>query len=156
AYLKEKGGANAKQLQDISRQIIELSAAESAANEVAVYSAAGGEANWKAAVAAFNKHAPKHLRTVAVKLLDAPNKSQILEGAKFVLQVARQGRFVADKADMLTAAGDRASEARIDKTEFQKRLSEIRNKRLADPQYNGKQDENEVFRLRQIGKNRGL
>lgn len=153
-YIKEKGGANAAQLIQMAQQIVKTATAEIAASVDSVYRAAGGEAQWQAAVAAFNKNAPKHLKSVAVKLLDSPNRSEIQEGAKFVIEFARQGGFVAEAAERVDAQGGAGVGERGLSAEEYKEA--IRNLKPAFNNPNRNREEQELYRLRVLGKQRGL
>jgi len=153
-YIKAKGGHNAAQLIQMAQQIVRTASAEIEASVASVYSAAGGEAQWQAAVAAFNKNAPKHLKTVAVKLLDSPNRSEIQEGAKFVIEFSRQGGFVAEPAERINAQGGaNLAERGLSASEYK---DAIRNLKPSFNNPNRNTEEAELYRLRVLGKSRGL
>lgn len=89
-YLFEKGGANASNLAEIARGLVDAVNAKSEAVTRDVHSIAGGEAGWNQATAVFNQAAPVELRIAVANMLDSGNPAQIQAGAKLVSQFRQQ------------------------------------------------------------------
>lgn len=150
-YLYKNFPDKAAALQNIATQIVKTVQAQATALVSNIHSSAGGAENWKAAVAAFNQKAPIHIRQAAAALLDSRDNSQVLNGAKLVLEFATQGGFIPQVGTSVTAQGGVAAEQGITKTQFQERLNKL-DKRA--PDYNNQW--NALFYQRQVGKNRGI
>lgn len=105
AYIAEKGGANAQQLAEIAKGIVQAVEAKSVAITAEIHAAAGGEAQWGAAAAVFNKVAPPELRTVVKTLLDSTDAKNIRAGAKIVSEFGRaSGQLPQQGANLLSGA----------------------------------------------------
>lgn len=153
-YIKARGGDSSAQLIEMAKQIVRTATAEIEASVNSVYRAAGGEDQWQAAVAAFNKNAPKHLKTVAVKLLDSPNRTEIQEGAKFVIEFARQGGFVTEPGERVNAQGGaNLGERGLSAADYKEAIRSLKPS-YSNPNRNA--EEAELYRLRVLGKSRGL
>jgi hypothetical protein len=150
-YLAKNFGDKAQALHNIATQIVKTVAAQATALVQNIHTSAGGEANWKAAVAAFNKNAPAHVRQAAGVLLNSKDNAQVLNGAKLVMEFAQQGGFVAVQGQQVVGQGGIAAEQGITKQVFQQRLNAL-NKQAPDylEQWNS------LFYQRQVGKNRGI
>ena len=86
AYIKEKGGKGAQDLLSIAQALVEQVNHSAVALQDEVYATAGGEENWDASVAVFNKEAPAHLRAVVKKMADSPDRSAVLAAAQYVIE----------------------------------------------------------------------
>lgn len=151
AYLTEKGGANGAGLISIAEAIVERVQAQSEAATQAAYTAAGGEAQWKAAAAVFDKQAPAHLKTVVAGLLDSGDRNGIAAGAKTIVDFVAQSGLVPNPAQLIHAgaAGVNSAQA-LSKAEFQTLHSQLD---LNSRTYN--QDRQDLFARRAIGKQIG-
>lgn len=151
AYIKEAGGANAAHVETVAKSLVQtcLAAAEEAVQ--GVYRAAGGEAQWNAAAAAFNKSAPEHLKAVVGPLVKSGDPKKIAAGVKFVLEFAQKEGHVATPAELVQGGqGAPASSQALSKAEFQTELRKL------DPQSRTFiQDRQELFRRRSLGKQLG-
>ena len=154
AYLREAGGAQADVLIQAAQSIVELSGAESQANIEQVYSLAGGQANWDAAVAAFNQTASAAMKRVVVGMIDSPKRADILEGARFIMSFAQDSGATVQNAELVqVGAGGRGDPGvrGLDKASFQKALTSLDPN---DAEYASKRQD--LIRLRYIGRQRGL
>lgn len=120
AYLAEKGGAQAAQLQTIAQAIVDRVQTQTAAATDAVYSTAGGKEQWTTAAAVFDQNAPKHLKVVIANLLESGNAESIRAGAQTVIDFVKQNGLVSNPAVLLNAgAGNLGSGQALSKAEFQ-------------------------------------
>lgn len=153
AYLKEIGGEKGNALINVAQQIVAAVDAKSKATIQQVYADAGGQAQWEAAVALFNKNAPQHIKEVAKELLNSSQFSKIQTGAKFVTEYAKQQGGLTQTPDFLTPSGYQGDSAQaLDKATFQQELRKLAPEHQ-NPNY--VQERNELFRRRQLGKNLG-
>lgn len=154
AYLKEAGGANAGNLAEIAKGIVQAVAAKSAALTTEVHNIVGGEANWAAATAAFNQAAPVELRVTVAQMLDSTNENFIKAGAKIVAEFGKaSGRLPQAGAPLLNgvASAGTASGAGLTKAAFQE---ELRKLNPSTPGYEAAREE--LFARRSLGKSAGL
>lgn len=153
AYLKDIGGEKANALVNVAKQIVTAVDAKSKATIQQVYTDAGGQAQWEAAVALFNKNAPKHIKEVAQELLNSSQFSKIQTGAKFVTEYAKSQGGLSTTPDFLTPSGYQGDSSQaLDKVTFQQELRKLAPEHQ-NPNY--VQERNELFRRRQLGKNLG-
>lgn len=89
AYVREKAGDKAGDILEIARSIVNAVEAKSAAITSEVHAMLGGEANYAAAVAAFNQNAPGEVRLLVSQMLDSTNEKHIKAGAKLVAEYGR-------------------------------------------------------------------
>lgn len=89
AYVKEKAGDKAGDILEIARSIVTAVDAKSTAITAEVHEMLGGEANYSAAVAAFNKNAPSEVKLLVSQMLDSTNEKHIKAGAKLVAEYGR-------------------------------------------------------------------
>lgn len=151
AYLAEKGGAHAAQLQALAASIVGRVQEQTKAAESAVYAAAGDKANWDAAAAAFNLKAPAHLKAVVAKLLESGNPEAIGSGAQYVLDYARQQGLVPQAASLVQGGAGVASAQALTKDQFQDALFKM------DKNARGyEQARADLFARRQVGKQLGI
>lgn len=152
AYIAEKGGAHAKQLEVIAKAIVERVQSQAQAGATAAHDIAGGPDNWNAASAAFNSAAPEHLKQVVIEMINSGKPERIKAGAKLVVEYAQSGGLVAKAPGMVQAgvAGGMPVQA-LSKAEYQAARLKL-----------DKQDRNyatqaaALFTQRQAGVARGL
>ena len=122
AYLKEVGGANADNLIQIATGIINHCNALASAAQQSVFQIAGGEANWGAAAAAFNKGAPEHLKQYVATAMKSGSKTQIEAAATHIVDWAKSSGLVVTPSTGFVQAGGGApgSAQGLSKAEFQK------------------------------------
>lgn len=125
AYLKEKGGANAQGLIDLAQGIVAVVQQKATEQTNAVYALAGGEAQWNAATAAFNKNAPVELRLAVSQMADSGKPQHIAAAAKLVMQFATGQGFVPTPANLISAANTNAQGQALDKLGFQTELRKL-------------------------------
>jgi hypothetical protein len=126
AYLHEKGGANAQQLAEIAKGIVQSVAAKASALTAEVHQMSGGEAQWNQATAAFNASAPQELKLTVVQMLNSTNPEFVKAGAKIVNQFGNGSGLLPQRGAALlnTAAGGVQGQA-LSKAEFQAELRKI-------------------------------
>lgn len=151
AYIAEKGGANAAQLATLAKAIVERVQAQTAAASSAVYDTAGGQPQWDAAAAVFDKSAPPYLKQVIAKMLDSGDTQAIKGAAQMVVEYVQKNGLVVNPAQLIHAGATGGSAAQaLDKAGFQEAHAKLNpNSRtyIADRQ--------ELFARRQLGKQLG-
>ncbi len=153
AYLAEKGGANAQQLAEIAKGIVQAVNAKSDSITKEVHALAGGEANWSQATAVFNKTSPPELRMIVKSLLDSRDAEKIKAGAKIVTEFGRaSGQLPQPGANLLSGASAGLSGANgLSAAAFKAEIAKLDSQK---PDYLEARDE--LFRRRQAGKAAGL
>lgn len=153
AYLSEKGGANAAQLIQIAQGIVTAVNAESDRITSEVHAMVGGEANWSAAVSAFNTTAPIELRQVVAQMLNSTNQQQIKAGAKLVSEFGKQSGLIPQQGAALLqgAAGGGVSAQALTAAAFKAELQKL-NPNSASYM----QEREALFSRRQHGKRIGM
>ena len=152
AYLQEKAGANAANLLEIARGIVQAVEAKSTAITQSVYAAVGGEAQWSTSVAAFNKAAPEALRVTVAQMLDSTNEKAIMAGAKIVAEFGKASGLLPQAAGLVNTAAGAANAAQgLSKAQFQEELRKL------DPNARDyEQSRQALFTRRSLGKSVGL
>lgn len=152
AYLRDAAGANAQQLAEIARGIVQAVEAKSAGITQAVYAEAGGEAQWDSSVAAFNTSAPHELRVTVAQMLNSTNESFIKAGAKIIAEFGKSSGLIPQTgAALLTNAAAGASGQGLNKAQFQQELAKIK------PDTPGYEEARQaLFTRRSLGKRVGL
>ena len=152
AYLAEKGGANAQQLAEIAKGIVQAVNAKADALTREVHAMVGGEANWSASVAAFNQAAPQELRVTVAQMLDSTNENFIKAGAKIVAEFGRNsGRMPQQGAALLNTASAGLQGQGLSRVQFQDELRKL------DPNKQGYEEARAaLFARRSLGKRSGL
>ena len=153
AYLREVGGKDAERLVTLAQGIVQHCTAAAAAATTAVYALAGGEANWDAATAAFNRSAPDHLKQFVKYSLDSGSASQVDAGAKAVVEFAKSSGLVATSGTgfVATGGGQPGSAQGLSKEGFQSAHSALdKNSRTYE------REKGELYGRRQIGKQMGI
>lgn len=146
-YIREAGGANAQHLLNIAKGLIDHSVRESDTAANAVYAAAGGQANWHAALGSFEAAAPAHLKTVIKSLFDSGNKSSIEAATTTVLEFAKASGGLVQPAGLVTTGAGLGSAQALDKAGFQAELQKL------DPRSRSyEQDRGMLFQRRSAGK----
>lgn len=151
AYLREKAGANADSLAGLAESIVRVVNQRATAAQTAVHNIAGGEANWNASTAAFNKAAPPEFKLAISQMLDSGKEAQVQAAAKLVVQFAKGQGYVPTPAELLNAgAGANAGQA-LDKAGFQAELQKLNPSARDYAVQRG-----QLFARRQIGKSLGM
>lgn len=153
AYLREVGGKDAERLVTLAQGIVQHCTASAARATETVYSLAGGEANWDAATAAFNRSAPDHLKQFVKYSLDSGAASQIEAGAKAVVEFAKSTGLVPTPGTGFVATGGGApgSAQGLTKEAFQAAHAALdKNSRTYE------REKGELYGRRQIGKQMGI
>lgn len=152
AYIQEKGGANAAQLAEIAKGIVQQVAAKADAIEKEVHALAGGEAQWNASVAVFNQAAPQELRTVVTQMLNSTNDKHIKAGAAIVAQFGRKtGHLPQQGTPFLNNAAADITGGGLSKVQFQAELAKLKPE--SQGYLEARQD---LFARRSLGKSAGL
>lgn len=153
AYLREVGGKDAERLVTIAQGIVQHCTAAAAQATASVFALAGGEANWDAATAAFNRSAPDHLKQFVKYSLDSGSASQVEAGAKAVVEFAKSSGLVATPGTGFVASGGGApgSAQGLSKEAFQAAHAALdKNSRTYE------REKGELYGRRQIGKQMGI
>ncbi len=153
AYLREVGGANAERLITLAQGIVTHCNESTNRAAASVYNIAGGEANWAAATAAFNRGAPDHLKQFVQHALNSGSHSQIEAGAKSVVEFAKSSGLVSvpGSGHVQPSAGAPGSAQGLSKEDFQAAHAALDKN---DRQYERRKGE--LYGHRQIGKQLGL
>lgn len=150
AYINEKGGASAAQLNTLANAIVERVTAQTTASTEAIHASAGGKAQWDAASSAFNTNAPAHVKQVVAAMLNSGNQASIEAAAKSIVEFSRTGGLVPTPATLLQSGNSDASGQAIGKEEFQKLHYKL------DPNSRTYQQEREsLYQRRLLGKQLG-
>lgn len=124
AYIREKAGDQAGAVEALAKQILHAAQAVATATANQVYATAGGEAQWKAAVAAFNAGAPAHIKAAAKALLDSPEGA--VQGAQLVVEFARgSGAVISGPGAHISSSAPGTTGAGLDKATFQAELRKL-------------------------------
>ena len=147
AYLQDKYPAQAQNILNIARGLVEHNKVQGARREAAVHTAAGGKANWDAAAAVFKQQAPSTLRQIAQVLFEQGNDEA---GAKLVTMFAQQQGVVPQAGDFIQGGGGQSVTQALDKAGFQAELRKL------NPQEAGfEQARDALFQRRHLGKQLG-
>lgn len=152
AYLRDAAGANAQQLAEIARGIVQAVEAKAGSVTAAVYAEVGGEAQWNSSVAAFNQSAPPELRMTVAQMLDSTNEKFIKAGAKIVAEFGKSSGMIPQVGapQLNTAAAGLVGQG-LSKSQFQAELVKLR------PETKGYEEAREaLFTRRALGKRAGL
>lgn len=152
AYLREKAGSNAEQLVTIAQGIVQAVNAKSDAVTASVYAAAGGEANWNAAVAVFNQSAPPELRLTVAQMLDSTKDTFINAGAKIIAEFGKNSGMIPQMgAPLLQAAPSHFAGQGLSKADFKAELGKLKQD---TPGFEAAREA--LFARRALGKRSGL
>jgi len=152
-YIREAAGGNADAVLTLASQVVRAVNEQTTQTVQSIYQNAGGEENWNAAVALFNKNAPEHMRSVARQMLDSYDYGKIKEGAQFILEYAKlQGGMVTpgEYNNPSSYSGD-PSEA-LSKEQFQRELQKLAPEHV-NPEWESQRSE--LFRRRALGRQLG-
>lgn len=125
AYIKEAGGANAAYVAQVAKGLVEHAVREEQALATSVYSQAGGEANWRAALGAFEASAPGHLQTIVKALYDSKDRGNIDAATKTILDFAKQAGATITPAGIFQGGAAGGSVQALDKAGFQAELNKL-------------------------------
>lgn len=155
-YLQEAGGANAPQLAEIAKGIVQAVTAKAEAITNSVYESVGGEHVWQASMAAFNQSAPQEVKLVVKQMLDSTNEQFIKAGAKIVADFGKSsGMLPQQGAPLLHSASAGLQAQGLSKAQFQQELIKLRNDRNVSDDAKA-QAEEALFARRAMGKRTGL
>lgn len=126
AYISEKGGKGAKDLMTIAEALVEQANQAAYAIQEEVFSTAGGEENWDASVAVFNKEAPAHLRKVVRTLADSGDREAVLAAAQYVVEFGQQHGVTITKGNQMRGnPSDTNAGQALDRQTFQTELRKL-------------------------------
>ena len=153
AYIAEKGGANAQQIAEIAKGIVQAVNAKSEAITHEVHTLAGGESNWAASSAVFNAGAPEELRMIVKTMLNSTDKAKILAAAKIVNEFGRaSGQLPKQGTSLLNGASASSASANgLSATAFKAAIAKL-DTQSADYL----EARNDLFARRAVGKRMGL
>lgn len=147
AYINEKGGAQAAQAATLAKAIVDRVASQTALTTAAVFETAGGQAQWAAASAVFDKNAPAHLKVVIAGLLESGNPTSIKAGAQSVMDYVKHNGLVMNPAQLISSSANVGGAQALSKDEFQNALFKLdKNSRTY------LEDRNSLFARRAVGK----
>lgn len=152
-YLAEKGGANAQQLAELAKGIVQAVEAKSATITNDIHASVGGEAQWNQATAVFNQSAPAALRITVARMMDSHDENLIKAGAGMVAEFSRNSGLIPQQGAALlnnTPAVNTVAQG-LSKSQFQE---ELRKLDANSPEY--AQLQSNLFARRSIGKRNGL
>lgn len=150
AYIASVGGANAAHLTQLAESLVAHAGRESEAAEASCYTIAGGQANFNAAVAVWNKSAPAHLKSIIDTMMDSGVRSQSDAGAKMIVEFAKGNGGLVQPAGLITAGAAPGAEAALSKEQFQAELHKLDKNARGYEQARG-----ELFGRRAMGKQLG-
>ncbi len=148
-HIREKGGANAAQLEAVARGLVEQSIASERAQLSTIHARAGGEANFNAAAQAFNQSANPQLKMIVKALTDSGNDEQVLAGIDLMLQFSKGATVT--PAGLVQAGSGATIAAGLSREDFQGELQKLDR---SDYHYETKRQE--LFARRAFGKSQGL
>lgn len=153
AYLQEKGGAQAAKLIEIAKGLVTHVTAAAERVVTDIYAAAGGEAQWGVAAAAFNAQAPQYLKEFVGASLDSANPAKIKSAVDSVLDfVSKTGALpVAPQGHVRAGGGTPDASLGLSKAQYQAERLKLNSR---DRDYADK--ERELTARRQLGKKAGL
>lgn len=151
-YLAEKAGDKAAKLIQVAEGLVTHVTKTVETLTSNIYSKAGGEAQWDAAVAVFNNEAPKYLKEFVAQSIDSANPSRVESAVEALLDfTSKSGKLpVAPQGHIRAGGGAPNAAMGISKQEFQELRQKLnRNDRdFADK-------ERELVARRQLGKSLG-
>jgi hypothetical protein len=152
AYIAEKGGAAARDIAEVAKGIVQSINAKSEQVTNAVFASVGGEANWDAATAVFNKDAPKAIRVTVAQMLDSSRPDLIQAAAQIVAEFGKNSTSLPFQGNPNTvfAAGPGTAGA-LTRQQFQQ---ELRNLKPDTPDYVRVRET--LFQRRALGKRQGI
>lgn len=152
AYLYEKAPAQAAQLAEIAKGIVQAVNAKSEAITAEVYSTVGGEAVWNSAVAAFNQTAPQALKLTVQQMLNSTKVDFIKAGAQIVAEFGKASGLIPQQgANLLNSAAAGMQGQGLTRSQFQEELRKL------NPNSQGYNEAREaLFARRSLGKRVGL
>lgn len=148
-YIREKGGASAAHFEQVARAIVANAVAEDAQATAKLHARAGGEANFNAAVQAFNASAPAQVKAVVQALIDSGKDESVMYGMDILMQFAQGSTMV--KPGLVQSGAGATISSGLSKEDFQRELQALNP---MDPQYADKRSE--LYARRSYGKSRGL
>ena len=153
AYLREAGGDKADRLIALTENMVKYVNQQVEAITNDVYKAAGGEAQWAAASAAFNKGAPSYLKAYAVEALNSANPAKIREATKAILDFAKNSGLVPVPPEGHQRGGGGVPDASVGLSREQYQAERLKLNRF-DRDYADKA--RELDRRRALGKKMGM
>lgn len=125
AYLKEIGGKNADNLIAIANGLVQQTVNSAVALQNEVYSTAGSEENWDAAVAVYQKEAPDHIKVAIKQLVDSGKRENVLAAARTVIEFGKQSGSVINKGVQMRGSPTTDATKALDKRTFQAELNKL-------------------------------
>lgn len=151
AYIASVGGANAAHLTQLAEQLVAHTGRESEAAEAACYELAGGQANFHAAVAVWNKAAPGHLKAIVENMMDSGVRAQSDAGAKMIVEFAKGNGGLLQPAGLVNPGSARpGADAALSKEQFQAEMQKLDKNAPGYEQRRG-----ELYGRRAMGKQLG-
>lgn len=152
AYLKSVAGDKAEQAEKIARTLVQTISNKAAEVEQQVFALAGGEAQWDAAVTAFNQVAPRELKLAVAQMLNTIDPEMVQAGAKLIVQFSQLSGAVPQKGTPYAPAMPvTQAQNALTKEQFKQEVAKLNPN---DPNY--AQLYQELYNRRALGKRLGL
>lgn len=121
AYLREAGGDKADKLIALAEGMVKHVNTQVEQLVGGIFTAAGGEAQWNAAAAAFSANAPVYLKQYAVDALNSANPQRIREATRAILDFTKQSGAlpVAPQGHVRAGGGTPDASLGMSKQEYQ-------------------------------------
>lgn len=147
AFLKERFGDNAEQAQALAEAVMEQNQSSAKALLDTVYTAAGGEANFKSAAELFKANAKPGMVNVVKQMLDSGDPDTVKEAAMLIVEYGSKSGGLVKQGDKLIATSGFNAAAGISAEEFT-----LARQKLNSTSRTYHQDYARLMDLRRIGK----
>lgn len=152
AYLKSVAGDKAEQAEKIARTLVQTISNKAAEVEQQVFALAGGEAQWDAAVTAFNQTAPRELKLAVAQMLNTIDPEMVQAGAKLIVQFSQLSGAVPQQGTPYAPAMPvTQAQNALTKEQFKQEVAKLNPN---DPNY--AQLYQELYNRRALGKRLGM
>jgi hypothetical protein len=152
AYLKSVAGDKAEQAEKIARTLVQTISNKAAEVEQQVFALAGGEAQWDAAVTAFNQVAPRELKLAVAQMLNTVDPEMVQAGAKLIVQFSQLSGAVPQQGTPYAPAMPvTQAQNALTKEQFKQEVAKLNPN---DPNY--AQLYQELYNRRALGKRLGM
>lgn len=152
AYINDKGGANARNLIEMARGIVEGVTKQAQAFETSVYNTVGGKGNWDVLVGVFNSKAPTEVRATVARMLDSKDALLIKQGAAMVAEYGKSSGLIPQQGTQFGASAMAPTNSGgLTKAAFQAALRQLDQR---SPDYESKASA--LMQQRALGKQQGL
>lgn len=153
SYLRQAGGDNAEYLTSLAERIVTEASTQNERLIETIYNEAGGQENWDAAAAVFNKEAPKHIKLAAQRFIDSKNYKEIEHGLRIVLDYAKKSGGTVQQGTRHNPSAGAATPKALSKEQYKEALQKLGT----NPSAPGWQESwNELEKQRRAGMQLGI